>query len=132
MMKRAGRARRDRRDRGDIGGWRLQIDALDDRLVALLNERAACAIEIGKLKRARNLPIHVPEREMEVLRRASAGNRGPLSKEAIRRLFERIIDESRSIERTVAESMDSSGPTKRAPGGREREEKGRMRRRWSS
>ena len=131
-MKRTGQARR---ARGGIAGWRLQIDRIDDRLVALLNERAACAIEIGKLKRARNLPIHVPEREMEVLRRASAGNRGPLSREAIRRLFERIVDESRSIERSVAESagsMDSGGPMKRPHGGRKREEKGRLRRRWSS
>lgn len=120
-----GRARRRSGRPRDIEDWRLRIDAIDDRLVALLNERAVCAIEIGKLKRGRNLPIYVPEREMEVLRRVGVGNRGPLSEKAIWRLFERIIDESRSIERTVAELAGRSNP-------RRRKEKGRKRRQWSS
>jgi chorismate mutase len=122
-MKRAPAGTR-RRPR-DIADWRAEIDAIDDRLVALLNKRAVCAIEIGKLKRVRNLPIHVPEREMEVLDRVSRGNRGPLVEGAIRRLFERIIDESRSIERLVAEALDR-GKAKGNPGrGRGRGKKGR-------
>jgi chorismate mutase len=41
----------------------------------------------------------VPEREEEVLRNVLAANEGPLSNEAVRRLFERVIDETRALER---------------------------------
>jgi len=83
--------------------WRIEIDAIDDALLRLLNERAVCAVEIGRLKRAQDLEIYSPVREAEVLRRVTEGNGGPLAGEAVKRLFERIIDESRSIERTVGE-----------------------------
>jgi chorismate mutase len=88
----------------DIDGWRREMDDIDGELTRLLNRRAACAIEIGRLKLARGLPIYVPQRENEVLGRVTEMNPGPLTGEAIRRLFERIIDESRSIERRVAEA----------------------------
>lgn len=84
-----------------IDDWRLEIDALDDEILLRLNERASYAVEIGRLKRAQNVETYTPAREDEVLKRVIAANRGPLSADAIRRLFERIIDESRSIERTV-------------------------------
>jgi chorismate mutase len=80
---------------------RHRIDALDDDLVRLLNERAACALRIGQIKRVMGLPLYQPEREAEVLRRvraASAAGGGPLGPEAIARLFERIIDEARGLE----------------------------------
>jgi chorismate mutase len=64
--------------------------------VELLNERSQCALEIGKLKQRENLPLYQPEREKEVLENAEKHNRGPLSDAAIRRLFERIIDEARA------------------------------------
>lgn len=83
---------------------RRRIDVIDDQLVALLNARAACAMEIGRLKRAGGLPVYQREREQEVLDRAMAtASRlgGPLAGEAIARLFERIIDEARRLEATV-------------------------------
>jgi len=80
---------------------RRQIDGLDDELVRLLNERASCALEIGRVRKSMGLPMYQPEREAEVLRRvraASAAGGGPLGPEAIARLFERIIDEARGLE----------------------------------
>jgi len=47
----------------DIVGWRLKIDELDRQLVALISERARCAVEIGKLKQHSNLPVYEPDRE---------------------------------------------------------------------
>ncbi|GBC77807.1 P-protein [bacterium HR08] len=90
----------------DIEDWRRMIDEIDAQLVELLNRRSRCAIEIGKLKRAQNLPVYSPEREREVLERVRRLNRGPLDDEALRRLFERIIDESRRLERLAAERAD--------------------------
>jgi chorismate mutase len=83
----------------NLQDWRRRIDEIDRKLVALLNERSHCALEIGKLKQAANLPLYQPEREKEVIQNAEQSNSGPLSDSAIRRLFERIIDEARSAER---------------------------------
>ncbi len=85
--------------RKEIVRWRDRIDALDLELVKILNERAHCAEEIGKLKLEMGIEAYSPEREKEVMRNVSAANSGPLSIKAIKRLFERIIDESRSVER---------------------------------
>src|SRR5882672_2247855 len=82
---------------------RRRIDAIDSRLVALLNERAECAIALGRTKQERALPIYQPAREEEVLGNVQKTNRGPLQAEALRRLFERIIDESRRIERIATD-----------------------------
>jgi len=79
--------------------WREKIDAVDLELVRLLNERAHYAEEIGKIKLSLGLDAYSPEREEEVMRNVTATNRGPLSLQALRRLFERIIDESRTQER---------------------------------
>jgi len=82
-----------------IDDWRRRIDEIDRRLVELLNERSQCAVEIGRLKRAAALPLYQPEREQEILENVEAANPGPLPDTAIRRLFERILDEARSVER---------------------------------
>jgi chorismate mutase len=85
----------------NLQDWRRRIDEIDRKLVELLNERSHCALEIGKLKQASNLPLYQPEREKEVLENAVQSNSGPLTDAAIRRLFERIIDEARSAERAA-------------------------------
>jgi chorismate mutase len=82
-----------------LSDWRRQIDEIDRKLVELLNQRSRCALEIGKIKQAENLPLYQPDREREVLENAERVNPGPLTDAAIRRLFERIIDEARSAER---------------------------------
>jgi chorismate mutase len=81
--------------------WRRRIDEIDKKLVQLLNERSRCALEIGRLKQESDLPLYQPDREKEVLQNAETNNPGPLSNAAIRRLFERIIDEARSAERSA-------------------------------
>ncbi len=81
---------------------REAIDRVDEVLVKLLNQRAKYAVEIGELKGTLALPIYSPDREKEVLRHVEATSEGPLDEGAIRRLFERIIDESRRVERESA------------------------------
>jgi len=79
--------------------WRRRIDGLDQVILALLNERSEAANHIGSIKKASGLPIYVPRREEQVLKQVMEGNTGPLPDTAVRRLFERIIDETRSLER---------------------------------
>jgi chorismate mutase len=79
--------------------FRQKIDDIDKILVRLLNERAGYAIEIGHVKRHLHMPVYVPEREEQVIANVQDRNPGPLANEAIRRLYERIIDESRRLER---------------------------------
>jgi chorismate mutase len=82
---------------------RRRIDALDERIVQLLNERAACALEVGQVKEALGLELYQPEREQQVLAHVRHVNGGPLDGDAIARLFERIIDEARRLERIAKE-----------------------------
>jgi len=86
-----------------IDKWRGRIDEIDRKLVELLNERYKCAIEIGKLKRELHMHVYDPGREREVIRNAQQVNGGPLDEDGLRRLFERIIDESRRIEREISQ-----------------------------
>jgi len=90
----------------DLSDWRRRIDQIDKKLVELLNERSHCALEIGKLKQEANIPLYQPDRENEVLENAERNNPGPLTDAAIRRLFERIIDEARAAERNAMHSSD--------------------------
>ena len=79
---------------------RDDIDRVDEVLVRLLNERARVACEIGRLKQAQGIDVYQPEREKQVLDHVrSVATEGPLGPEAIARLFERIIDEARRLER---------------------------------
>lgn len=82
-----------------IAKFRDEIDNIDEQIVLLLNKRAKAATEIGHIKRKYNVPVYVPSREEEVIGHVKKINPGPLGNEAIRRLFERIIDESRRLER---------------------------------
>ncbi|HEX7153630.1 MAG TPA: chorismate mutase [Thermoanaerobaculia bacterium] len=81
---------------------REAIDRVDEVLVKLLNQRAKYAVEIGELKGVLSLPIYSPDREKDVLRHVEAASQGPLDGASVRRLFERIIDESRRVEREAA------------------------------
>jgi chorismate mutase len=95
----------DKRDEpAEIDAWRSRIDTIDQQLVRLLNSRSACAVEIGRIKRALGLPVYSPEREANILERVMRENPGPLDPLAIRRVFERIIDESRRLERLAGEA----------------------------
>jgi chorismate mutase len=78
---------------------RKQIDVLDVKILGLLNERTRVVEEIGRIKQTLSLPIYEPKREDQVFHNVATNNRGPLSTEAVKRVFERIIDEMRSIQR---------------------------------
>ena len=85
-----------------IEDLRNRIDAIDAELVRLLNERVACAVDVGRLKHEAGLALYQPDREAQVLngvRRAATERGGPLTAEAVVRIFERIIDEARRAER---------------------------------
>jgi len=82
----------------DIAKWRKQIDEIDDKIVKLVNERAACAEEIGKIKNKNGLEIYNPEREKYIMRHISEVNKGPLDNYALMRIFEIIIGECRDRE----------------------------------
>lgn len=78
---------------------RRQIDVLDLQILELLNRRAVVAAQIGDVKKAVSMPVYEPKREEEVFRNVTTNNPGPLSEAAVRRLFERIIDEMRLLQR---------------------------------
>ena len=78
---------------------RKQIDVLDLKLLTLLNDRTRVVEEIGRIKQTMSLPIYEPKREDEVFHNVTSHNQGPLSSEAVKRVFERIIDEMRNIQK---------------------------------
>jgi chorismate mutase len=90
--------------RAKLDEFRILIDDVDRRIVKLLNERTLVVEEIGRVKREADLPIYEPKREDDVFANVAGCNHGPLTKEALRRVFERIIDEMRSIQRQRMES----------------------------
>ena len=92
----------------DINEIRKRIDLLDDVLLRIFNERARLALEIGHFKKQLNLPVYDASREKRIFNRMKEDNPGPLDDGAIVRLFERVVDESRRLERimTQAEEQD--------------------------
>ena len=90
----------------DLADWRNKIDALDRQLLELLNERARCVLAMVPLKMRSGIPIYEPKREEQVFGNIAAHNGGPLPPDAVRRIFERIIDEMRSIQRAAMEEKD--------------------------
>jgi chorismate mutase len=93
---------------GDLEDFRQRIDAIDEHLVRLLNARSACALEIGRIKERDGLAVYQPAREAEVLEKVRSVNTGPLDDVALMRLFERIIDEARRLERMAAQRREQA------------------------
>lgn len=82
-----------------LGDCRDRIDDVDVRLMKLLNERARVVEEIGNIKHGQDLPIYEPKREDQVFANISRHNAGPLSHDAAKRIFERVIDEMRRLQK---------------------------------
>ena len=82
-----------------IDDYRREINRLDSELLRIFNERASLALKIGEIKKELGLPVYDPEREKRIFEAMATANRGPLENDAIIRLFERVIDESRRLER---------------------------------
>jgi chorismate mutase len=94
----------------DIADWRKQIDELDRRMVEMLNQRAAAAKEIGKLKRNTNLPIYEPDRERIIFENVRAVNQGPLPDHELQHIFERIIDVMRKLQQEEIQPASQARP----------------------
>jgi len=90
----------------EINELRKRIDLLDDVLLRIFNERARLALEIGHAKKGLNLPVFDPAREKRIFDRMKGDNPGPLDDEAIVRMFERVVDESRRLERIMSHADD--------------------------
>ena len=100
------------RAREELDRLRDAIDRVDEVIVKLLNQRARYAIEIGEMKGLLRMDIYLPEREKEVLANVERSSAGPLDGLSMRRLFERIIDESRRCERESAMGKSGREPMK--------------------
>lgn len=99
----------------DIVAWRSKIDELDLKLVELINQRAQCAREIGKLKRDTDMPIYEPDREKTIFANVCRANRGPLPDRLLLQVYERLIDVMRQIQK------DEVAPKAAQPGNTELE-----------
>jgi chorismate mutase len=95
----------------DIAAWRKKIDDLDRRLVELLNERASAAKEIGRLKRDTSLPIYEPDRERKVFDNVQGINQGPLPTRDLVRIYERIMDVMRNIQKEEIAPRTNAAPS---------------------
>lgn len=82
-----------------LADCRKIIDALDLELLAILNERTKIVERIGKVKEECSMPVYEPKREDEVFRNVMEHNGGPLPPEAVKRIFERVIDEMRTLQK---------------------------------
>jgi chorismate mutase len=92
---------------------RERIDEIDRRLVALLNERTTIVEEIGRVKKEADLAIYEPKRESQVFDNISSHNGGPLTADRLKRIFERIIDEMRRIQKdrmAAATEVEAEAP----------------------
>jgi len=87
-----------------LADCRRRIDEVDLKLLDLLNERTRIVEEIGKVKEELGLPIYEPKRENDVFHNVISNNEGPLPSEAVQRLFERIIDEMRTLQKMRREA----------------------------
>jgi chorismate mutase len=83
----------------DIEDWRRKIDEVDLQLVRLINQRAQCAQEIGKLKRDSAMPVYEPDREKIIFENIARANAGPLSDVQLRQVYERLVDVMRQLQR---------------------------------
>lgn len=88
-----------------IGQFREEIDKIDSEMLRMLNRRATCAISIGEIKKKNNLPIHVPEREEQVLQRLISLNEGPVDAQSVRNVFGVIFAQMRALE-----AVEEDGP----------------------
>ena len=83
-----------------LAGARRRIDGVDQRLVAILNERAKIVDEVSRIKKARSLPVSDPRRFQEVLDKAASYSKGPLPGEAVKRIYERLVEVMQDWEAT--------------------------------
>jgi chorismate mutase-like protein len=91
-----------------LNDCRRTIDEIDLRILALLNERTRVVERIGDIKQAFSMPVYEPRREDEVYRNVTQNNPGPLPPEAVKRIFERLIDEMRTLQKVRMQKAGKS------------------------
>jgi chorismate mutase len=91
-----------------INGFREEIDRLDSELLSIFNRRADLALQIGRIKKELKLSVYDPSREKRIFDRMKGNNPGPLDDGAVVRLFERVVDESRRLERIMTHPDETS------------------------
>ena len=82
----------------NINDYRNQIDEINMKLLKLLNERAEWVVKIGKYKSIKRLPVLDEVREKTVFSSLNSNNDGPFENEAIKRIFNKIIEESKTLQ----------------------------------
>ena len=82
----------------DLSDWRRRIDEVDEKVLALLNERAGYVLKLAPIKRQQHVPIYEPNREREVIGNMCDRNPGPLGNEAVQHIFETIMAEMRAVQ----------------------------------
>ncbi|MEQ9207753.1 MAG: prephenate dehydratase [Phycisphaerales bacterium] len=88
-------------DSAALDDLRKKIDRIDKKLVAMLNERASCVVEVGEIKRGSDTPIYAPHREAQVLQRAIDNNEGPLPSRTIEAIYREMMSGSFALERAL-------------------------------
>ena len=85
----------------DLGHLRKKIDALDAKIIGLLNERAGITLSIGREKIKNKKSIYAPDREQEVLKHIKALNKGPISPDAVKAIYREIMSASLALEKPL-------------------------------
>jgi chorismate mutase len=88
-----------------LARYRKRVDLLDKIIVFLLNLRTRYSINIGRIKISLGIPTYVPERERDIMEKITKKNKGPLSKESLQRIYERILDQSRATQKRESENI---------------------------
>lgn len=87
-----------------LADCRRRIDEVDLLILELLNQRTRVVEIIGRVKQECGMPVYEPKREDQVYRNVIGSNHGPLPAEAVKRIFERIIDEMRTLQKMRIQS----------------------------
>lgn len=83
----------------EINELRAEIDEIDEKLVAKLNERASVVLAIRELKSRVQIPLYDPRREEEIFDNISRANQGPLFDDAVREIYEKILHAMKDLEK---------------------------------
>ena len=94
----------------DLREWRARIDALDRKILMMLNKRGRYVLGLAPIKRQMNVPVHEPNRENEVVSNLQTHNDGPLDNDAVRRIFETIMSEMRAVQEVAQASKEEAKP----------------------
>lgn len=97
------------RSPNDLSRCRERIDKLDLQLLDLLNQRTTIVEEIGRIKQDLHMGIYEPKREDQVFANVLDHNHGPLPPDAVKRIFERIIDEMRTLQKLNRNRANQDG-----------------------